>query len=129
MAALNGCMAVSTAPRLQGIVAQVLLLAWGKDFFTAQPARYRHLRAERQCEWAQLARSMDTAPARLLEEAGECLAIRYRQRHPSDLAAKEKEVAAVESLVTPELERLCPLECDFLKRYKEIKASFSTRFR
>ena len=122
-------LAVSTVPRLQNIVAQVLLLAWGKDFFTTTSTRFRNLRAEKQREWVQLAMSMDMEPARLLKEADECLTIRNRQMHPSNLATLEKEVAAVTSLLTPELERLCPLESNLLKKFEVIKASFPTRFR
>ncbi|KAG2482766.1 hypothetical protein HYH03_018306 [Edaphochlamys debaryana] len=102
-------LAVLAAPRLRNVVAQVLLHACGQQSFRTS--------------------FMGLTPVAMARNADAVLTRCTAGVHPGSLQDLEGEVAAVRSLVTPELQQQCPQECHFLAAYEQqLKAAYPDRF-
>ncbi|PNH01631.1 hypothetical protein TSOC_010102 [Tetrabaena socialis] len=127
LSALELGSAEDRAPRMQNLVAQILLHVCGQQRFRTSTTDYfGNMNVAGDARLAQVAELMNLTS----QQADAVLMRQNAKLHPGSLQCLEDEVAAVRRLVqlTPDLQRLCPHECLFLAAYEQLKAAFPAQF-
>jgi hypothetical protein len=122
--------AADRVARLRNCVAQMLLHACGEQTFrTSRCDYFGRMSAAQDPQLQQLAQSMGMATtAEVARQADGVITRRNQHIHPGSKEALDSEVSALQGLITPALEQMCPQECRFLRAYGDVKGAFPTRF-
>lgn len=122
--------AIAWTPRLRNLAAQILLYVCEKQALGVRTEASYFQRLGLASEKVRgLADAMVTTPELIVRQADGVLTRRNQEVHPVSLEALDAEVASVQSVITPDMEKACRWECMVVKSYAAIKEAFPSQFK